>query len=226
MAASREGLERVDAGRPADEVRAQLADRLAVLAGRHGLADVALEARRTAWRSGPSRARTPPGARSPERSPDPQAGEQWQHHRSIAGLARGEQDDQRAATAADCGVDLRAQPAARPAERMIVRFVPAAARILVIRPSHCVLVEPCPILPNNTFGSGRVLMRPHDRGIDRHRPIEPASSVGLGLDHSQQLVPGPVGSETIDRCRAVRPPSTPARYKQRADQRWESPSDP
>jgi hypothetical protein len=40
-----------------------------------------------------------PGARSPERSPDPQAGEQWQHHRSIAGLARGEPDDQRAATA-------------------------------------------------------------------------------------------------------------------------------
>lgn len=36
-----------------------------------------------------------PGARSPERSPDAQAGEQWQHHRSITGLARGEQDDQR-----------------------------------------------------------------------------------------------------------------------------------
>jgi len=36
-----------------------------------------------------------PGARSPERSPDAQAGEQWQHHRGIAGLARGEQDDQR-----------------------------------------------------------------------------------------------------------------------------------
>jgi hypothetical protein len=34
-----------------------------------------------------------PGARSPEPSPDAQAGEQWLHHRSIAGLARGEQDD-------------------------------------------------------------------------------------------------------------------------------------
>ena len=50
-----------------------------------------------------------PGARSPERSPDPQAGEQWQHHRSIAGPARGEPDDQRAATAVDRRVDLRAQ---------------------------------------------------------------------------------------------------------------------
>jgi hypothetical protein len=84
----------------------------------------------------------------PERSPDPQAGEQWQHHRSIAGLARGEQDDQQAATAVDRGVDLRAQPAARPAESVIARFVPAAARIVVIRPSLCVLVEPRTILPN------------------------------------------------------------------------------
>jgi hypothetical protein len=134
-----------------------------------------------------------PGARSP----DAQAGEQWQHHRSIAGLPRGEQDDQRAATAVDRGVDLRAQPAARPAESVIARFVPAAARILVIQPSHYVLFEPRTILPNNTFGDGRVLMRPHDRGIDRHRPIDPASSVGLGLDHSQQHAPGPVGSETM-----------------------------
>jgi hypothetical protein len=124
------------------------------------------------------------------------AGEQWQHHRGIAGLARGEQDDQPAATAVDRGVDLGAQPAARPAESVIARFVPAA-RILVIRPSPYVLFEPRTILPNNTFGGGRVLMRPHDRGIDRHRPIDPASSIGLGLDHSQQHVPGPVGSETM-----------------------------
>jgi len=136
-----------------------------------------------------------PGARSPERSPDA-AGEEWQHHRSTAGLARGEQDDQRAATAVDREVELRAQPAARPAESVIARFVSAAARILVTRPSPSVLFAPRTILPNNTFGCGRVLMRPHDRGIDRHRPIDPASSVGLGLDHSQQHVPGPVGSET------------------------------
>jgi hypothetical protein len=97
----------------------------------------------------------------------------------------------------DRGVDLRAQPAARPAESVIARFVPAAARILVIQPSPYVLFEPRTFLPNNTFGGGRVLMRPHDRGIDRHRPIDPASSVGLGLDHSQQHVPGPVGSETM-----------------------------
>jgi hypothetical protein len=40
-------------------------------------------------------------------------------------------------------------------------------------------------------------MRRHDRGIDRHRPIDPASSVGLGLDRWQQHVPGPVRSETL-----------------------------
>ncbi len=57
MAACREGLEGVDAGGVADEVRAQLADRLAVLGGRRGLTDVALEARRTAWRSEPSQRR-------------------------------------------------------------------------------------------------------------------------------------------------------------------------
>ena len=90
-----------------------------------------------------------------------------------------------------------AQPAARPAESVIARFVPAAARFLVIQPSPYVLFEPRTILPNNTFGGGRVLMRPHDRGIDRRRPIDPASSVGLGLDHSQQHVPGPIGSETM-----------------------------
>ena len=73
-------------------------------------------------------------------------------NRSIAGLARGEQDDQRAATAVDRGVDLRTQPAARPAESVIARFVLAAARILVTRPSPSVLFEPRTILPNNTFG--------------------------------------------------------------------------
>jgi hypothetical protein len=80
---------------------------------------------------------------------------------------------------------------------VIARFGPAAARILVIQPSPYVRFEPRTILPNNTFGGGRVLLRPHDRGIDRHRPIDPASGVGLGLDHSQQHVPGPVGSETM-----------------------------
>jgi hypothetical protein len=49
--------------------------------------------------------------------------------------ARGEQDDQQAATAVDRGVDLRALPAARPAECMIAQFAPAAARIPVIQPS-------------------------------------------------------------------------------------------
>jgi hypothetical protein len=45
-----------------------------------------------------------PGARSLERSPDAQAGELVAAPRSIAGLARGEQDDQRAAAAVDRGV--------------------------------------------------------------------------------------------------------------------------
>lgn len=103
----------------------------------------------------------------------------------------------RAATAVDRGVDLRAQPAARPAESVIARFVHAAARILVVQPSPYVLFEPRTILPNNTFGGGRVLMRQHDRRIDRHRPIDPGSNVGLGLDHSLQHFPGPVGSETM-----------------------------
>jgi hypothetical protein len=53
-----------------------------------------------------------------------------------------DEDDQRAATAVDRGVDLRAQPAARPAESVIARFVPAAARILVIQPSPYVLFAP------------------------------------------------------------------------------------
>jgi hypothetical protein len=75
---------------------------------------------------------------------------------------------------------------------VIARFVPAA-RIFAIRPSPYVQFQPRTILPNNTFGGGRVLMRPHDRGIDRHRPIDPAGSVDLGLDHSQQHVPGLTG---------------------------------
>jgi hypothetical protein len=77
-----------------------------------------------------------------------------------------DEDDQRAATAVDRGVDLRAQPAARPAESVIARFVPAAARILVIQPSPYVLFAPRTILPNNRFGDGQVLMRPHDRIIE------------------------------------------------------------
>lgn len=56
IAACREGLERIE-DRSASEVRAQLADRLAIVAGRRRLADVTLEARRTAWRSGPSQRR-------------------------------------------------------------------------------------------------------------------------------------------------------------------------
>src|SRR5437879_1711557 len=74
-----------------------------------------------------------------------------------SGLARGEQDDQRAATAVDRGVDLRAQPAARPAESVIARFVPAAARILVIQRSPYVLFAPRTILPN----TGRTAREDH-----------------------------------------------------------------
>ena len=93
----------------------------------------------------------------------------------------------------------------------IARFVPAAARILVTQPSPYVLFEPRTILTNNTFGGGRVLLRPHDRGIERHRPIDPASSVSLGLDHSQQYVPGPVGSETMMRLSPRLPRAEPLR---------------
>jgi len=57
MAACREGLERIATGGAADEVRAQLADRLAVMGGRRGLLDVTLDARRIAWCSGPSQRR-------------------------------------------------------------------------------------------------------------------------------------------------------------------------
>ncbi|MEA2566864.1 MAG: hypothetical protein QOD49_2041 [Actinomycetota bacterium] len=36
---------------------------------------------------------------------------------------------------------------------------------------------------------GRMLVRPHDRGVDRHVPIHPTGRVGLSLNHAQQLVP-------------------------------------
>jgi len=105
-----------------------------------------------------------------DRALDTQVREQRQHHRRVTGLAGGEQDGQRAAPSVDRGVDLRAQPAARAAEGVIARFVPAAARILGIRHRPCVLDEHGAILPGTALGRSRMLVRPHDRGVDRHVP--------------------------------------------------------
>jgi len=61
-----------------------------------------------------------------------------------------------------------------------------------------VLLQPRTILPNNTFGGGQVVMRLLDRVIDQHPPIDPASSVYLGLDQSHRHVKGrPVGTDTF-----------------------------
>src|ERR1035437_5722913 len=77
--------------------------------------------------------RTGPGSSWPDaRNVD--RGEHGQAHRSVAGLARGEQDGQRPATAVDRGVSLRTRAATGTTQAMIVRFVLAAAQILVIRP--------------------------------------------------------------------------------------------
>jgi len=138
-----------------------------------------------------------PGPWPADRALDTQVREQRQHHRRVTGLAGGEQDGQRAAPSVDRGVDLRAQPAARAAEGVIARFVPAAARILVIRHRPCVLDEHGAILPGTALGRSRMLVRPHDRGVDRHVPIHPTGRVGLSLNHAQQLVPRAIGREAM-----------------------------
>jgi len=125
-----------------------------------------------------------PGPWPADRALDTQVREQRQHHRRVTGLAGGEQDGQRAAPSVHRGVDLRAQPAARAAEGVIARFVPAAARILVIRHRPCVLDEHGAILPGTALGRSRMLVRPHDRGVDRHVPIHPTGRVGLSLNHA------------------------------------------
>src|SRR3972149_2578457 len=42
-----------------------------------------------------------------------------------------------------------------------------------------------------------MLVRPHDRGVDRHVPIHPTGRVGLSLNHAQQLVPPAIGREAM-----------------------------
>jgi hypothetical protein len=45
--------------------------------------------------------------------------------------------------------------------------------------------------------SSRMLVRPHDRGVDRHVQVHPTGGVGLSLDHAHQLVPRAIGREAM-----------------------------
>lgn len=67
-----------------------------------------------------------------DRTSDAQVSHQWQEHRRVTGLAGREQRDQRQAVAVDELVDLRRQPAAGAADRVIRRL---DGRIRVIRSS-------------------------------------------------------------------------------------------
>jgi len=93
-------------------------------------------------------------------------------------------------------VDLRAQPAARAVDGLIARFVPAAARILVIRHRPCVLDE--------HGASSRALRlavaecwcaRTIEESTDTFQSTRPAASASL--NHAQQLVPRAIGREAM-----------------------------
>ena len=62
-----------------------------------------------------------------------QLGQQRQGRRAVAGLPGRDRDDQRTSETLDQAMRFGRQAAAGPADGVIVRFVPAAVRILVIR---------------------------------------------------------------------------------------------
>jgi hypothetical protein len=74
---------------------------------------------------GPGSARSAPG--------DPQLCEQQRQDSAVTGLTRSKDEREQPAASVDEGVALGAQPSAGPADAVIVRFVPADRRILVIR---------------------------------------------------------------------------------------------
>ena len=64
---------------------------------------------------------------------DPKLSQQQRERPGVAGLAGGDGDDQRAPTPVDQRVGLGRQATAGPADAVIVRFVPAITKFLVIR---------------------------------------------------------------------------------------------
>ncbi len=103
-------------------------------------------------------------------------------------------DHQRQAVPVDQRVRLRRQPPARAPDRMVVGFVPAAGRVLVIRPRPPCLMSASLRRPRQRR---RVLVDPRDRGVDRDAPVDLPCGVGLRLQHAQDLVPGAVHAEPV-----------------------------
>jgi hypothetical protein len=73
---------------------------------------------------------------------------------------------------------------------VIAWFIPAAARILVIRCRPLCARRAYTVIP---FGGGRVLMSADDRGVDADVPVDLAG----GLRRSQHPPPGAVGGEAV-----------------------------
>ncbi len=70
---------------------------------------------------------------------------------------------------------------------------------------RCRRVPPCPGNRRRVdAGTGRTLMRPHDRGGDRDVPVDLPDRVGLGLDLLEQTLRGSV----VDHLPVIPPPAT------------------
>ncbi len=145
--------------------------------------------------------RVGPGARSTGSEPrHPQRREQRQQLGRVAGLSGRDRDNQRPPAAVDQRVRLGGQTAAGPPDAVIVRFVPADTRILVIRRS-----PPCATGPSRpTSRSGppggarsRRADAPRHRGVHADPPVQLTVGVGLALQRGQHPIPGAVQSKPV-----------------------------